>query len=127
MLKSLVIGLATAAALSVASLAGTTAAQADGFSFTITTGGHGGFHNVHHRHRKWHRRHYERRYYDDRRGRHHRRHWKRVRDGHGHRHGRGGWRGDREVCHVHKRVVTFYDRYGTPHRKVKRHRSCEWR
>jgi len=141
MFKKIALGVATAFAVTLGAGAVTSnSAEAAEFTFTITDGYAAPLHNVHdrgharrdrgHAHRN--RGHARR---DGRNFRHERRHgrrhdrWNDRRNGWRHtqfRDERPRRRGRREVCHVTKKIVTFYDRYGTPHRKVKRHRTCEW-
>lgn len=132
MFRKIAFGVAAAVAVTLAAGSISTKAEAAEFSITISNGYSAPVHNIHdrgharrdHRHSRRdrgyrHGRHYDRRY-DRRHGR--RNGWRHSR----YYDDRPRRRGRREVCHVHKKVVTFYDRYGTPHRKVKRHRTCEW-
>lgn len=131
MFRKIAFGIAAALAVTLAAGSLPTKAEAAEFSITFSDNFSAPVHKIHDRGHRRDFRHDRRGRHYDRRGRGHDR-WNR-------RHGRrDGWRhsgfrdqaprrrGRREVCHITKKVVTFYDRYGEPHRKVKRHRTCEW-
>ena len=131
MFKKLALAAATALAVTLAAGAATTKAAAAEFTLTIAGGEAGPIHALHDRGQNR---------GDFRRGRGDRRYGRghRPRRGYGWRHtfhddyfgyrpgrrGRNGRNGRRQGCRVHNSVVTVYDAYGWPHRRVKRRRTC---
>ncbi|MEM8811898.1 MAG: hypothetical protein AAGF59_04710 [Pseudomonadota bacterium] len=124
MVRKFILGAAAAVAVTLGAGAMTTPAEAG--SLTITVDTYGGYHDrgylkkvhgprYHQRghHGHWRHHHGQRPHHWRHKGWHH--------AGQGYRH-----HGKRQVCHVHKKFVTYYDGYGRPHRKVKHYRDCNW-
>jgi len=128
MLKKIVMGVATAFAVTLGAGSMTTTANAAEFSLTISDGYGGRSHAIHDRGNRGHGNRGYRRGHDGghwgRNGNGRRGGWRHTRYNDGY--GRGHRRHGREACRVVKKIVIFEDAYGNRTRKVRRHRTCGW-